>query len=48
MALPDEICYKPEMTYLCHDCDTKFLFIHEITYHAELFGHNRIVELPLG
>jgi hypothetical protein len=48
MALAQEIYYKPEITYLCHECDLKFLFIHEITYHAELLGHNRIAELPLG
>lgn len=48
MPLQDEIVYKPEMIYFCHDCDTRFLFIHEITNHTEIFGHEEIAELPMG
>jgi hypothetical protein len=43
-----EIEYRPEITYYCDECETKFLFIHEITSHLEMFGHDQIAELPMG
>lgn len=39
---------RAETVYFCHQCKTKFLFVQDVKDHAEMFGHERITELPLG
>jgi hypothetical protein len=50
MALLDDLEYRitAETIYLCHHCQAKFLFLQDVASHAEMFGHNKIAELPIG
>lgn len=50
MAYVDNIEYqgKAETIFFCHQCKAKFLFLQDAAAHAEMFGHKRIAELPMG
>ncbi|AFU59332.1 zinc finger C2H2 domain-containing protein [Candidatus Nitrososphaera gargensis Ga9.2] len=50
MALLDDVEFriKAETIYFCQQCKTKFLFVHDAASHAEMFGHKRMSELPMG
>jgi hypothetical protein len=39
---------RAETIYSCRECGALFLFVEDVADHSRMFGHVRIIELPLG